>query len=174
MGELIRVHCRHCRQTYLSKASELEKCDLCRKTGGMERATSISAEPGEALQTLAARITARLKQGESPETLRAELISQGVRPDEADRLLADWLARWGHLKPGGLLHVLGSALVLGGLVLAWENQTGAFPTFPFAGALMTVIGLGILGIGIAGVGRQRGTNVEVSPPNQAPEQTRRP
>jgi hypothetical protein len=35
MPDLIRVHCRHCQQTFFTLADKLEQCDLCRKTGGL-------------------------------------------------------------------------------------------------------------------------------------------
>src|SRR5437868_1346458 len=35
MDELIRVHCRHCGQTYLTPDASLGQCDLCRKPGGL-------------------------------------------------------------------------------------------------------------------------------------------
>lgn len=164
MGEVIRMHCRHCGQTYLTTSTD--QCDLCRKTGGLVIPTSIQPSPDEAIQALATRVTERLQHGESPETIRAELISQGLTPGVADLFLADWMAKWGHLKPGGLLHILGVVVVLSGVVLALGNRTGAFPTFPFAGALVMLLGVGIMGIGIAGFGRRRGPHVKPIPPNE--------
>jgi hypothetical protein len=35
MGDFIQIYCRHCRQTYVTTAADLQQCDLCRKVGGL-------------------------------------------------------------------------------------------------------------------------------------------
>jgi hypothetical protein len=35
MGQLVRVHCRHCGQTYFTTSADLPQCDMCREPGGL-------------------------------------------------------------------------------------------------------------------------------------------
>lgn len=35
MNDLIRVHCRHCEQTYFTRTAGLQECELCRKVAGV-------------------------------------------------------------------------------------------------------------------------------------------
>jgi hypothetical protein len=35
MGDFIRVHCRHCQQTYVAPSAGLERCNLCLQPGGV-------------------------------------------------------------------------------------------------------------------------------------------
>jgi hypothetical protein len=35
MGDFLRVHCRHCQQTYVAPSNGLERCSLCLQPGGV-------------------------------------------------------------------------------------------------------------------------------------------
>jgi hypothetical protein len=50
MAELIRMHCRHCGQTYLTTTPDLQQCDLCHKVGGLVRAEAEFNEEAQPAQ----------------------------------------------------------------------------------------------------------------------------
>ncbi len=103
----------------------------------------------EVICALAVHIAERLQQGEKAETVRADLVAQGLSVDIADQLLSlsapgKWergLRRW-------VLRTLGVMSMLAGGVLWLGNQIGFFPTFPFAGTLIIIIGGIIFAMGI--------------------------
>lgn len=35
MGDFIRVHCRHCQQTFVAPSTDLSRCSLCLQSGGV-------------------------------------------------------------------------------------------------------------------------------------------
>jgi hypothetical protein len=49
---------------------------------------------------------------------------------------------------GLVLMPIGVAIVLGGFVLYFGNKSGQLLTFPFAGGLTIIVGLGVMGAGV--------------------------
>lgn len=89
-----------------------------------------------------------LQQGKTEDEAKAQLLSTGMQPDQADDVLGSALFHHFCLKRpvlsmllGIILPLLGLACITGGLFLWIGNKSGRFVTFPYAGQL--VIGVGV-------------------------------
>jgi hypothetical protein len=108
--------------------------------------------------------TALLEKGASDDEARNELIATGMAPQKAKDVVSEasffrWCHRWSIPigVAGLLLFASGVALIFTGLILRDGNRTGRFVTFPFAGGLTVMVGVGVLSIGcvlLAGVFRK--------------------
>ncbi len=92
-----------------------------------------------------------LNQGHSPDQVKRQLIEKGLGQSVAASVVDDILARNQAPQSEGtvtqmLLQVLGAVVFVVGIGLVIGNQTGMFPTFPFAGFIAMVIGGAIFGV----------------------------
>ena len=133
MGIDRRVYCRFCQQTYFADSDE--RCSLCGRVGGL-------VDAARAHSTLHSVRSAnqRQEQGATVADLRVPLPHEHFPP--ANEIVA-------HGRGGMAMYYIGAAVWLAGVLLIIGNFTGYFPTFPYAGFLVTVIGVLIQSAGNA-------------------------
>lgn len=76
-----------------------------------------------------------------------------LNPPGSDEPAASMVKDSARLVLGLALMAAGVAIVLGGFVLRFGNKSGRLATFPFAGGLTILVGLGVMGGGVALAGR---------------------
>jgi hypothetical protein len=111
--------------------------------------TDLAAKALEAVaeQDLLAESFSRLMEGQRPEAVKEFLVGRGMSPFVADEVLQEQVAQIQSMRPGpGPIRKVIGGLVVGLGVLLWlGNMTGVFPTFPFAGIIVIIIGFAIMG-----------------------------
>lgn len=102
----------------------------------------------DTVEALSQYVAGQLRRGVDLGTVRMELIARGMRPNSADQFLARFApGKWERGLRGFSLRGLGVLLMLAGGFLIAGNRIGFFPTFPFAGALVLLLGAFVLAVG---------------------------
>jgi hypothetical protein len=91
-----------------------------------------------------------LNRGVHPKQVGQQLADNGIEPQVATAVINDILAREKaqarrERRVGCVLQYLGCLIFFVGLGLWLGNRTGLFPTFPYAGSIVMVIGLAVAG-----------------------------
>ena len=93
-----------------------------------------------------------LKNGVSPREAEQRLVGRGIEPQVAkaviDTLLSNAQVQAPRAGGGGVvLQFLGGLIFVVGMGLLIGNVTRLFPTFPYAGTIVMIIGGAIIGAG---------------------------
>ncbi len=100
------------------------------------------------LHSLMAQAAERLQRGESIDTVKADLIAQGLSIDFVDRLLTSFAAsKWQLGARGWAFRILGVLVILAGVTLWLGNQNGFFVTFPYSGTIVVLVGAALYVLG---------------------------
>jgi hypothetical protein len=103
--------------------------------------------PDELVRAVVAQIEERFQRGDKAEAIRADLIAKGIPADVVDTLLRAYTPnKWERGTLGTILRILAFAVMIGGGFLFLGNQIGFFTTFPFAGTITILLGVGILAV----------------------------
>jgi Na+/H+ antiporter NhaC len=98
------------------------------------------------------RIRDRLKQGENPREVKQQLEALGLTRESAERFVDEIAKQESESKKEDRSNYIGQLvgipIVSIGVLLVIGNRTGLFPTIPFAGFIVIILGIivgGVLG-----------------------------
>jgi hypothetical protein len=115
--------------------------------------------PDEAICALTAEVTERIRRGEQPATIRAELLAQGLDVAIVDHILLqaaprrahDWRTTFSIILSGGIVVVCSLGGFAGGVWLACQIPPG--------GPGLVVMATCLLAVGVVGVATALGVGV---------------
>lgn len=91
-----------------------------------------------------------LKKGENPEEVKKQLVNWGLTEESAKHFVEEITKEEKESKKDARAELVGlyiaAPIIFIGILLVIGNRTGIFPTFPFAGFLVIILGLVVGGI----------------------------